>query len=94
MSSLVGPAFALCPWEESNLRPCGSEPHALSTELQRLGGTHGGTRTPNLFVRSEALYPIELRGYVVCELDLKTYFSCGRGDRIRTCDLLDPNQTR
>lgn len=29
-------AFCVCPWQESDLRPSGPEPDALSTELQRL----------------------------------------------------------
>ena len=30
-------------------------------------GTPGGSRTPNLLVRSQALYPIELRVQTVCQ---------------------------
>ena len=33
----------------------------IDASLHLLFGTPGGTRTPNLLVRSQALYPIELR---------------------------------
>ena len=62
-SSLVGPAFA--PWcsrEESNLRPLGSQPNALSPELREQvdvgDGVPGGIRTPDPVVRNHMLFPL------------------------------------
>ncbi len=67
-------------------------------------GARGGTRTPNLLVRSQVLYPIELRGRVGRKMCLASYavflhlaksllFEDGVPGRSRTCDLLDRNQT-
>ena len=35
--------------------------YLIEIELVIISGTPGGSRTPNLLIRSQALYPIELR---------------------------------
>ena len=34
----------------------------------KINGVPGETRTPNLLIRSQTLYPIELRALNICEL--------------------------
>src|SRR5690606_6531474 len=41
-------------------------PPAWKTNRRTTGGTLGGTRTPNLLVRSQALYPLSYEGKAWC----------------------------
>ncbi len=57
--------------QDSNLRPSGPKPDALpscATSREKINGVPGETRTPNLLIRSQTLYPIELRALNICEL--------------------------
>jgi hypothetical protein len=47
----------------SNEESLASEARMLPVTLQGNNGTHGGTPTPSIFVRSEAFYAIRLRGH-------------------------------
>ena len=47
--------------QDSNLRPSGPKPDALPSCATSRNGVPGETRTPNLLIRSQTLYPIELR---------------------------------
>jgi hypothetical protein len=38
--------------------------------LPEINGVPGETRTPNLLIRSQTLYPIELRAHNICQLQL------------------------
>ena len=48
--------------QDLNLQPLGPKPSALpSCAISRLSGAPEGIRTPDLLVRSQTLYPAELR---------------------------------
>ena len=49
-------------WQDLNLQPLGPKPSALpSWATSRKNGAPEGIRTPDLLVRSQTLYPTELR---------------------------------
>ena len=52
-----------------------------------IDGAPGGTRTHNPRLRRPVLYPVELRAGLAS-------FDAGRGERIRTSDILLPKQAR
>jgi hypothetical protein len=43
-------------------RSCEPQPAHLCYNEAKIGGTLGGTRTPNLLVRSQTLYPLSYEG--------------------------------
>ena len=57
--------------QDLNLQPLGPKPSALpSCAISRLSGAPEGIRTPDLLVRSQTLYPAELRAHL-CALPFK-----------------------
>ena len=51
--------------QDLNLRPSGPKPDALPNCATSRNGAPGETRTPNLLIRSQTLYPIELRAHYI-----------------------------
>ena len=51
--------------QDLNLRPSGPKPDALARLRYFRNGVPGETRTPNLLIRSQTLYPIELRAHYI-----------------------------
>jgi|SRR4051794_6839142 hypothetical protein len=51
--------------QDLNLRPSGPKPDALPSCATSRNGVPGETRTPNLLIRSQTLYPIELRAHYI-----------------------------
>ena len=61
------------------------------------GGLPGGTRTPDLLLRRQLLYPVELRAAIHKEKwpnEWAIFFEGGRSGGIRTRDPLLPKQMR
>ena len=67
--------------QDLNLQPLGPKPSALpSCAISRLSGAPEGIRTPDLLVRSQTLYPAELRAQAIKQffsntLLILTYFN-------------------
>ena len=58
-------------WQDLNLQPLGPKPSALpSWATSRYSGALEGIRTPDLLVRSQTLYPTELRAQVIIYIGL------------------------
>ena len=54
----------------------------ISAYISQKNGDSGRTRTPNLLIRSELLYPVELRNRRSCHSDLYRHLSSIYGDRM------------
>ena len=61
-------------WQDLNLQPLGPKPNALPNwATSRYNGAPGRNWTRNLLVRSQTLYPIELRAQIKITIDILSH---------------------